>query len=77
MLMNGPSPQLSPMVLQVDFPRALHAGRCGGVHFQAKTSDACDIAEDVKVFTPPVIFVIFVPKKKKRRKEPTGQANNF
>lgn len=49
-LMSGPKAQVPNLVLSTSFPRAIHAGRCGGVHFR-RTGEQCNVTEDVRVFT--------------------------
>lgn len=48
MLMNGPHPKIPSVVLTAQAPRAIHAGRCGGLHFHAKECNITAQAESFK-----------------------------
>ena len=56
-LMNGPEPILPSTVLASKTPRAIHAGRCGGIHFRGKNCDVDKEAEVSPACTPWIISV--------------------
>eukprot|EP01104_Vermistella_antarctica_P014813 TRINITY_DN4720_c0_g1_i1.p1 TRINITY_DN4720_c0_g1~~TRINITY_DN4720_c0_g1_i1.p1 ORF type:complete len:605 (-),score=105.98 TRINITY_DN4720_c0_g1_i1:4-1818(-) len=42
--------RLPPMYMKATFPRALHLGRCGGIHYKGKDGDNCTAASATEGF---------------------------